>query len=418
MTFGGSLDSDSRRHGWLGLLLGLTLAACTGSAGHPRGSALHTEIRDSAGVRIVENRGVAGVDWRTIEEPPLLEIAPVTGEGELLRVVGVRRLSDGSVVAASAGTNTIVVFDAAGTRRAILGRKGAGPGEFEGIQSLISLPADSFGVWDAQHVRLSIFTGAGLVREVSFAGEAGAGRLTVLAHIGADTWLVRPARTFGGGNALPQPGVVRDTTRFVLLQGPPGPVDTLTALPAGETFLSIFMEGTQVRGFQVRSLPVRRVAQAVAADSLIWTMSSDRWDIQVWRRDRSLAGLIRLDEAAKPFPAELYAAMKAAQLAAMDPGPQRDDLAAAWDRWPVPDLTPVMQGLRRASNGLLWVERYAALDTMPPVHAVFDGEGKVLGEVRLPRRFRAMDIGPDWIFGVWRDEDDLEWIRMYRLVPR
>lgn len=399
-----------------GLLLGVTLAACGGSAGSDRDPALRTEIRDSAGIRIVDNGSAAGVVWRQIEETPLVDIAPVTGEGELLRIVGAHRLSDGSLVVASAGTSTIAIFDPDGAQRATFGRQGAGPGEFQGMGSLIPLPADSFGVWDFQHARLSIFTTDGLAREVSFAGEPGTtGRRTVQAHAGDNTWLVRPGGLSFGGNSIPQPGLIRDTTRFALLQGPPGPIDTLATLPAGETFLSIAMEGTRIRSFQVRSLPVRRTAQAVVADSLIWAMSSDRWEIEGRRRDGSLAGLIRVDEKSKAFPPELYAAMKEVQLAALDPGPQRDDLSAAWDRWPVPELEPVMQELKRASDGKLWVERYAALDTMPRVHVVFDGEGKVLGEVRLPPRFRTMEVGTDWVLGVWQDEDDLEWVRMYRL---
>ncbi len=399
-----------------GLLLGVTLAACGGSAGSGHDPALRTEIRDSAGIRIVDNGSAGGVVWREIDEIPLVEIAPVTGEGELLRIVGAHRLSDGSLVVASAGTSTIAIFDADGTRRATFGRKGGGPGEFEGMVSLVPLPADSFGVWDGSHARLSIFTTTGLAREVSFAGEAGGGgRRTVLAHAGDNTWLVRPGGLSFGGNSIPQSGVIRDTTRFALLQGPPGPVDTLTTLPAGESFLSISMEGSRIRTVEIMSLPVRRMAQAVVADSLIWAMSSDRWEIEGRRRDGSLAGLIRMDEPTRAFPPDLYAAMKEARIEATDPGPQRERIATAWDNWPVPDLEPVMQGLKRASDGTLWVERYAALDTMPRIHVVFDGDGRVLGEVRLPPRFRTMDVGSDWILGVWQDEDDLEWVRMYRL---
>lgn len=396
-------------------LLVVILAACGGSASSDRDAALRTEIRDSAGIRIVDNGSAAGVVWREIDETPLLEIAPVTGEGELLRIVGAHRLSDGSLVVASAGTSTIAIFGADGTRKATFGNKGGGPGEFEWMVSLIRLPADSFGVWDVQHARLSIFTTGGLAREVSFAGEAGrGGRRTVLAHAGDQTWLVRPAG-ISFGNSAPQPGVIRDTARFAIFSGLEGTVDTLTALPAGESFLSIGMQGSQVSMVELMSLPVRRMAQAVVADSLIWAMSSERWEIEGRRRDGSLAGLIRLGEPTRAFPPELYAAMKAARLEATAPGPQQDRIATAWDGWPVPEFEPVMQGLKRASDGSLWVERYTALDTMPRVHVVFDGEGKVLGEVRLPPRFRTMDIGPDWILGVWQDEDDLEWVRIYRM---
>jgi hypothetical protein len=51
----------------------------------------------------------------------------------------------------------------------------------------------------------------------------------------------------------------------------------------------------------------------------------------------------------------------------------------------------------------------------PTSWRVFDKAGKWLGTVTLPARFNPMDIGTDYVLGLWRDEDDVEHVRMYRL---
>jgi hypothetical protein len=46
---------------------------------------------------------------------------------------------------------------------------------------------------------------------------------------------------------------------------------------------------------------------------------------------------------------------------------------------------------------------------------VFDPQGKLLGAVTLPARFVPRHIGNDFVLGVWKTENDVEVVRMYRL---
>jgi hypothetical protein len=46
---------------------------------------------------------------------------------------------------------------------------------------------------------------------------------------------------------------------------------------------------------------------------------------------------------------------------------------------------------------------------------VFDESGGLLGRVTMPEDFRAASIGADAVYGVWKDEDDVEHVRAYRL---
>ena len=68
--------------------------------------------------------------------------------------------------------------------------------------------------------------------------------------------------------------------------------------------------------------------------------------------------------------------------------------------------------------GNLWVLRTSPdrVPADPEPWDVFDPEGVWLGAVALPARFTMREIGDDYVAGVWRDELDVEYVRVYRLL--
>jgi hypothetical protein len=46
---------------------------------------------------------------------------------------------------------------------------------------------------------------------------------------------------------------------------------------------------------------------------------------------------------------------------------------------------------------------------------VFDPEGRMLGTVATPARFRVFEIGTDYVLGVWADDMDVEHVRLFTL---
>lgn len=46
---------------------------------------------------------------------------------------------------------------------------------------------------------------------------------------------------------------------------------------------------------------------------------------------------------------------------------------------------------------------------------VFDAVGAHLGSVALPDRFDALEVGDDYVLGVYLDDDDVPFIRMYEM---
>ena len=117
-------------------------------------------VRDSAGVRIVENRApqwAADEGWRVAANPSIV-IGARAGDprASLHNVQGVRRLRDGRIVIANDGSKQLLFFDSAGRYLEAVGGQGDGPGEFQFLTALW-LCGDSLRVYDGRLSRLSVF---------------------------------------------------------------------------------------------------------------------------------------------------------------------------------------------------------------------------------------------------------------------
>lgn len=124
------------------LVVGLCLAAAStsGCAGGDSSRADAYVVRDSAGVRIVENSASPWTSddrWRVADTPAVVIGAGTDDERALLyNVSGARRLDDGRFVVASDGSKQLLFFDSAGNHLHSVGRQGEGPGEFECLTAL------------------------------------------------------------------------------------------------------------------------------------------------------------------------------------------------------------------------------------------------------------------------------------------
>lgn len=102
-------------------------------------------IRDSAGVRIVENHAATWTTPWYVAEAPSLTIGDITGDSnqELYDVTGALRPGDGRVVVANHGTRELRFYDRLGTYTGSAGGRGSGPGEFESLEWITRFGLDS-----------------------------------------------------------------------------------------------------------------------------------------------------------------------------------------------------------------------------------------------------------------------------------
>jgi hypothetical protein len=78
-------------------------------------------------------------------------------------------------------------------------------------------------------------------------------------------------------------------------------------------------------------------------------------------------------------------------------------------------MLPTYEQLLVDRRGNVWMAEYRVLEEAH-VWQVFDPEGHWLGSVTLPDGGRISEIGEDYVLGVWRDEMDVETVRMYGLI--
>ena len=82
---------------------------------------------------------------------------------------------------------------------------------------------------------------------------------------------------------------------------------------------------------------------------------------------------------------------------------------------PVPETMPAYDAIVSDDEGNLWVSEYR-LAAEQPQWAVFDPDGRFLGNVATPAQGRVTHVGADFVLGIWEDAVGVEQIKMYRLV--
>ena len=112
-------------------------------------------IRDSAGIRIVENHAPVwdSADSWTLDPEPEFVLGGQGTPGDSTHLVwnifGAVPLSDGRVaMLAPLGDRKVLVFEPSGRQSAAFGRRGRGPGEFQYPMRIQVLPGDTISVWD------------------------------------------------------------------------------------------------------------------------------------------------------------------------------------------------------------------------------------------------------------------------------
>ncbi len=98
----------------------------------------------------------------------------------------------------------------------------------------------------------------------------------------------------------------------------------------------------------------------------------------------------------------------------LEPG-GRDVVRAAVEALPPPDTSLPLRFLRVTPRGRIWVmQRRPPSDSALAVE-VYGLDGRHLARVELPPRFELHEIGEDYVLGRYRDELDVNYVRLYAL---
>ena len=211
------------------LLASIAFSGCAADTPERSGAV----VRDSAGVRIVENTTPLwqeGAEWLLGPEPVVDIGGGDREEEQLFRVVDALRLGDDRIVVANAGTNEIRFYGPGGAFLSASGGEGEGPDEFTALRGLGRYSGDSLAAIERTGVSILDLNGR-FARSATVTPAAGyfPYRLVSVVSDGSIMATVR-------GSIGPRTGLWRLEFRLILHNQARGHNTILGTFSSGENF--------------------------------------------------------------------------------------------------------------------------------------------------------------------------------------
>ena len=374
-------------------------------------SETQAEVRDSAGIRLVENPSVEDLEdlgWRLSPEP-LIQVGALEGppETQLFRVRDAMRLEDGRLLILDGGSNQVRVFDKTGGFLETWGGAGEGPGEFLSARLLMRWSADSIAVWDNRHRRLTRFDLDGeLGPSLGIPGEETTDRPDVVGLTERGHLLVRTPRF---SEAI-ESGYVRIPTRIGVIDRVGGEVGDLGVYPGDEAVMQVG-EGT----ISILRMPVTRTVIATPFTDQVMVAGTDRLSFTYFDVGGELVAIVRFPDAPRPLTEADREAALERYLSRM-PEQTRAGIRLRADELFAVDTLPAFSAAVGDATGLQWVQLYRPPWTPGPDRwIVMDDEGTAVGSIQMPAGFTIYEVGSDYVLGHITDELEIEYVQLWGL---
>lgn len=401
----------------IGIVVATVLAGCAGTESKPP---LQIVIRDSGGVEILEYPAGFEADlprWE-VAAKPLVDIGERDEPGhDLDQVGGAVRLTDGRIVIINRGSNELRVFDSTGSFLHLIGRRGEGPGEFLSLGTLQRLPGDTLLVLDMQLRRTSLFLPSG-----QFVKSAG------VMHVGERSYRTPVGRLGDGrflGTEYPMMDyqetsgpVRREPYALVMLEANGAIADTLAVVPGFERYPGVASEGG--RAFPtVKPVQFGRMSLHATDGNRIYVGTNDADGIRVYSADGTLRRILRNGTPPEPVTEAHRQQRIKENLARIARRGGSEQVKGEWRKNEedarFAEVFPYYEQFLVGTDGSLWVELARRAEDEGRRYLVYDTAGKAIATVKSVDRVRPFDVGPDLVIGLWRDPDDVQHVRVYRV---
>lgn len=396
------------------------LSSCTEEAPEAR------SVADSAGVQIVTNLhgSLEAADVWTLSAEPFVDI----GSGQdpevpLFGVTDVTPLDGDRVAIAMNRPSTVLVFGSQGRLIGRLGQEGEGPGEFFNLRSVVHLGGDSLAAWDQERRRMSVFTVEGrFIREVDLSEIALAnapsadapGGTTFLHPAGQGSLILFAEAVFGE-----QRGVKRESANSYRITTDGEATGAYGPFPGMETFL-----GPQGGAF----VPFGARTFAVTSGHALVVGSSEVSELRFYAPDGELERIVRWPDRDRTADGVFLSRWStlAEEWVSEQPSAQRDLFREYLEAIPKAERFPAFADLVSDSNGQIWVGVYPGplgiqmnqrmLRVATRRWLVFDPDGVVSATVSTPAGFEPHAVREGVVWGVYRDDLEVESVRAYRIL--
>jgi hypothetical protein len=354
------------------------------------------------------------------------ETAPTAGDSlyEFGGVMGLTRLSNGQWAIGVQSANQIRFYDATGRFVKAAGRAGQGPGEFRQIMGLKPGRADTLVLTD--QFEIEYFTGDG-----KFVGQGASRANAVGTYVSPQAVLANGSYVgfrFNNVQTIPPAGRGTQLLPLYHVSERGRRPDSLGALPTAE----VVFDGRRATG----------VAVTYGASAMLAATGE-----RIFFSYPTTAKLVELDQVGRRL-REIRLALPTRPVSAADRQDHLDWVINLPGELGGP-VTPQVRALneRRAAStvfadnfpthglmladrsGSLWLRRFdhrerrykpgpVATITIPAptIWDVIDSNGRWLCTLTMPAHFTPLEIGADYVAGISRDADDVESIRVYRVV--
>jgi hypothetical protein len=338
---------------------------------------------------------------------PTVQIGSLEGP-EYMRfnqVRSARWLSGGEILISDGGSNEVRLFLDSGEHQWSRGGRGGGPGEFQGLAAALPYLADSIAGYDARAQRVTMFDasgGFGRTFDVRPPPEL-RGRASPVGRLPDGNWITTV-------NALqPISDEVARSTFEVWVYGPDGsPTRRLGVFPGRES-------ARTEDGRTIGDLILPWGMQTLVAHRGDVTAVGDNGKGEVTVTRRGVSTVIHLDGGPEQFTDATFEAFVEARLGRMQRANARQTVTRMFNMVVLPETLPWYDRLLIDAEGRLWVRHFKVPGVGREDWTAFSPAGTAVMRMVPPEGFDVQDIRSDAVLGVWRDQLDVEHIRVYKL---
>ena len=378
-------------------------------------------VRDSVGIEIIDNTppGAGLAHTFSLDPEPELQVGALDGPAayQFAGIASVVRLADGSLVVSDRGSGEVRVFDETGSFVKAIGRKGDGPGEFGAAPVLASSEDGILRAWDPRNRRFSSFriSDEELIEESAIVGPGE--ELTRRIGITSDGWRHSAAGDLwvvwqeGFDTGSPDNPVTSDVALRVQLAVDGGADAHLVAtIPWARI-------RTQVPATAFDPFAPRGSWAGARGSGFTFTNDGESDRVIAYQREGDVVWISELGRPRVPVTGRARDDARDHVIAdrrarGVDPGPTLQLL----DDLEPPETVGPFMGLL-ASDSEVWVHRRNELRSDEDKrYDVISHAGRWLGSIEVPAvAGRPLELEGDHLITVWRDEFDVEYLRVYRI---
>ncbi|MBW3553970.1 MAG: hypothetical protein KY466_10690 [Gemmatimonadetes bacterium] len=370
------------------------------------------EVRDSAGVRLVDldPAAIAGRAAWEVDDAPVLRLGGAQGTGpEQFHRLAAALRTDHGVVVADGGSGEIRWFDSTGAHVRTAGGTGEGPGEFLQLSWIGRGPDGSILAWDRRLRRLSRFS------DGEFLGDS-------RPPLPDDRPFPVTHGVLPDGTVIASPGPVYIPEAEPGAQRPPMPVWLFSVDEAALDTVGVFpgravdLRPARNRGWIRTEVPYGPTTLVAVAGDEVVIGDNATWELRYFAPNGALVRVVRSPmEPRLVTEADLRRELDR-RLEGLPPVEEiRAGIRASFEQTRPAERMPAFDEILGDREGLVWVRAGSERDPKPAWRVV-DADGAVAGTVTTPPGLRITDVGPDYVLGIWRDQLEVEYVQMHRLV--